>query len=270
MVSIIAISLGAAVGYAQVPNSGGVRPLEQQLSAITTKDKGEGTDISSLENDCLELIKTFNTSADRGIIYGGLALMYSGKGYISPQDLRIAKTVEYCRKALEYPLSPVMAAEIYSRLAGARMASVRSRPQEEIVKASKEAIVSCLSGLKLVLDSHAPKERPIAPLAVVYNYDGDINDPDFQKAIQDVQKKQEQQRVARQEWEIDYKLYILRRSLMVQCADLYLRLSFNTEEVKTSARDILKDHQEAIEEVLTLLDERWTASVKVKDPARNN
>jgi len=224
--------------------------LERSLSTIAAKDKGEGTDVRNLENACLNLLEKHNSPQDKGIIYAKIAFVYSGKGYSSPNDMRIAKTKEYCKKALTQPLEPITSAEIYSCLAGAQTAYKWNRPNQEFTKARKESIENYLTALKVVLDNNAPAEKTEPP--GVGKYDINPANPDYDKVVQ----KHQQELTVRQKWNSDQKLYILRRGLIGQCVDLYSHRPYDTEELETYAREMLKGHDDVIDELIAKVNER--------------
>jgi hypothetical protein len=241
----------------------GARSLEHQLKSIAAKDKGEGTDVKKLENECLALLNKHNSPEEKGKIYSKIAIMYAGKGFSSPNDKRIQKTAQYCKKALEQPLDPVTAAEIYSRLVESQLAYKMtygsSCPEQEFVKARQEAIINCLTGLKIVLDNNAPADQPGPPMASgsFFTFSGDNpNDPAYKKDMEEHRKKNQQSQAARQKWNSDQELYFLRQSLMGQCVTLYSHKPYNTSELERYARDMLKGHDDAIDEIIAKVNER--------------
>jgi hypothetical protein len=227
-------------------------PLDINLMRIVSQDKGRGTDVQKLEDNCLELLKDHNSPEDKGKIYAKIAFMYASKGYSSPNDIRIAKTAEYSRKALEQPLDLVTTCETYSRLSGAQIAPYVKSPSVEFAKARKEAIVTCLTGLKLALDNNAPKELGKSPRETIYNYDG----PNKDEIRKEIQEKVEEQKVARKKWESGQKFYFLRRAAIERCASLYSHKPYDAAELENFAKDILKGHDDAIEEIMTKTRER--------------
>ena len=182
--SIIVIGFAVLNVQAEIPNDfNNIQLIERQLAAITSKDKGEGTDVNSLESSCLELLSKYNSREDKGLIYSKIALMYSGKGYTSANDARIAKTAEYCKKALDYPLDAVTACEMYGRWAGSLTVKYWKCTQEEFVKGRQDAIMPCLTGLKLALDNKAPKERQKLPVIQLFDHPGPTTDAVYQAML---------------------------------------------------------------------------------------
>ena len=247
---IIIVCVMTSKGFAVSPWDS---PLDINLVRITNQDKGEGTDIQKLEDKCLELLRDHNSPEDKGKIYAKIAFMYSGKGYSSPNDIRISKTLEYCNNALKQPLDSITTAEMYSRLASAQMAYKFNGNEKEFAAARHEAIINALKGLKLVLDNNAPKEWKGPPTGTIYHYFGEPNDP-YRKIIQ---KKMEEQIANRKKWDDEQKLYFLRKSLIDGCANSYAYKSpHDMNELENSARDILKGHNDAIDEIMSKVNER--------------
>jgi hypothetical protein len=247
IITIIIVCIMASNGYCIDPNTS----LETNLVRITSQNKGRGTDVQKLEGNCLELLRDHNTPEDKGKIYAKIAFMYSGKGYSSPNDVRIAKTAEYCRKALEYPLDTLTTCETYASLTGAQIAPYYKRPVEEFTKARKEAIVTCLTGLKLVLDNNAPKEWVNPPGVDMYTVHP--NSPNYKKVV----KEHERQMEARNKWEVEKKLYILRGAAIESCVTLYsAEPPYDMNELEKFTHDILKGHDDAVDEIMTKARER--------------
>jgi len=199
------------------------------------KNKGEGTDWAKLEAECLKLVKDHNSPGESGKIYATIALIYSEKGYSSSEDLRIPKALKYCKKALEYPLEVTTACRMYGRWADSLMVTYWSYPEEEFVKRRREAIVLCLTGLKLALDNKAPKEYPKAPPVGKYHIHPEKG-PIYEEAV----RKHKQQLAARKKWELENKLYFQRKALTHRCVSLYSHKPYDTDELKCRECDSYK------------------------------
>jgi hypothetical protein len=229
-------------------------PLDINLVRIVNQDKGKGTDIQKLEENCLELLKEHNSPEDKGKIYTNIAFMYSSRGYSSPNDIRIAKTAEYCSKALEYPLDFITTCEMYLSLSGSQITPYRDSPQAEFAKARKESIVTCLKGLKLVLDNNAPKEwkeQQVHRPPIVLTHDGPPNDPSYKKRLKEVTKYNEELIEENKKEKLEQRLYILRRAGIESCAGLYSYKSpYDTNELEKYAREILKGHDDTVDEIM--------------------
>jgi hypothetical protein len=219
-------------------------PLEQHLTHITAQAAAAGVDIQRLEKHCLELLKDYNSPADKGAIYSKIALMYAGSGSSSPTDIRIAKTIEYCRMALAEPLDRITTLEMYSHLSDSQIARFRATPEDKFVKARREIIVTSLIGFKMALDMNAPK--PITGQAGVGVYGTDNNS---------VMKKNQQFGI-QPEGDNQSKLGMLRQELMGACVELYSRQPYDANELETCAHRILKGHDDAVAELMAAVHEK--------------
>ena len=215
--------------------------LAQQLARIRSQNKGEGTDWGKLEAECLTLVQDHNSPEEKGKIYATIALIYAEKGYSSREDVRIPKALKYCKKALQYPLDVRTACEMYGRWTGSLMVTYWSYPEEEFVKLRQEAIIPCLTGLRLALDHNAPKEYPKTPPPV-----GKYDSPDDEELM----KKHKQELAARKKWEFESELYFQRKVLTQICVSLYSHKPYNTDELKNFAEQILKNYDDAVKELL--------------------
>jgi hypothetical protein len=226
-------------GYCDYPKE----QLEGRLKQITSQ-AAVGVDIQKLERNCLELLKDPNSPADKGVIYSKIALMYAGAGYSSPTDIKIAKTVEYCRKALAEPLDRVTTLEMYSHLSDSQIARFRAAPEDKFVKARREIIVTSLIGFRMALDMNAPKS--IAGQAGVGVYGADNNSV-MKKNLQfGIQPKGDNQS----------KLGMLRQELMDSCVELYSHQPYDANELETCAHRILKGHDDAVAELMAAVHEK--------------
>lgn len=220
--------------------------LDQRLAAIRSQNKGEETDWAKLEAECLKLVKDHNSLPEKGKIYAKIALIYGEKGYTSREDVRIPKAIKYCKEALHYPLEVTTACEMYARWAGSLIVTYWSYPEEEFVKRRREAIVLCLTGLKLALDNRAPKEYPKAP-PPVGKYDiHPEKGPIYEEAV----RKHREQLAAHKKWEFQEKLYFQRKALTQICVSLYSHMPYDTDELKYLAQVILIKYDEAVKELV--------------------
>ncbi len=252
---IVIVFIMSSDGYSKDPNV----LLEKNLSEIVAKDRGGGTDIKKLEDDCLSLLSDNNSPEEKGIIYSKIALMYAGKGYSSPNDIRIQKTTEYSMKALGHPLDVVTSSKIYACLADSQIAPYWHSSHTEFIKARREAILTILSGIKLVLENNAPKyiKEPPPPVG---KYEVDSTSPDYEKVV----KKHDEQMAARKKWEFEQNLYFQRDILTGLCVSLYSHKPYNTGELENFAREKLKGHDDAIDEIMAKVQERIQQRSKYK------
>lgn len=220
--------------------------LDLRLAAIRSQNKGEGTDWAKLEAECLKLVKDHNSPEGKGAIYATIALIYSEAGY-SRKDIQVPKTIEYSQKALRYPLAPVTSCSLYGSWTDALMVTYWSYLEEEFVKLRQEAIVPCLTGLRLALDNKAPKDHPKAP-PPVGKYDiHPGKGPIYEEAV----RKHKQQLAARKKWEFENKLYFQRKVLTQRCVSLYSHKPYDIDELKSFAEKILKKYDDVVQELLS-------------------
>jgi hypothetical protein len=238
--------------------------LNQRLGAIRSQKRqlGEWADWGKVEAQCLELIKDYNSPGERGKIYTTIASIYSQEGWhFASEDPRIPKAIKYCKEALKYPLEVTAACEMHGRLAGAMLVKYRNSTEEEFVKIRQEAIVSCLTGLRLALDHNAPKDHPEPPPPV-----GKYDSPDDQELM----NKHKQQLAARKEWQFLEKLYFQRKALTQRCLSFYSHKPYATDEFKLTAEKILKEHEgvakELVAEVQAEIARKEEPEVDLPDP----
>lgn len=235
--------------------------LAQQLARIRSQNKGEGTDWGKLEAECLTLIQDHNSPEEKGKIYATIALIYAEKGWSSSEDIRIPKALKFCKKALDYPLEATTACKMYGGWADSLMVEYWEHAEEEFVKLRREAIVPCLTGLKLALDNKAPKKLPPPPAVHVYTISP--SSPDYEKLM----NKYKQELAARKKWEFESQLYFQRKALTQRYVSLYSHKPYDIEELQHFADQILKDHPDVVEELLTEV--KGKIAEKAKNSAPN-
>jgi len=221
--------------------------LKQQLARIRSKNIGRGTNWEKLETECLALIKDNNSPPNKGRIYATIALIYAEKGYSSSsEDVRIPKAIKYCKKALQHPLEATTACEMYGRWAGALMVKYFNSAGSEFVKRRREAIIPCLTGLKLALDNKAPKKRQKLPPVNMLSFHGRKNHPIYKKLF----KEHKEQLAKRRKAELQNELYWQRWALTRRCATLYSRKPYNMDELKSYADKALKKYKEDVNDLI--------------------
>jgi hypothetical protein len=218
--------------------------LNQRLGAIRGQKReiGKWADWEKLEVQCLELIKDHNSPAEKGKIYTEIARIYSEAGYSSSKDVRIPKTIKYCKEALKYPLEVTAACKIHGGLVDAMMSGYRNRTEEEFVKIRQEAIVSCLTGLRLALDNNAPKEYPKAPPPV-----GKYDNPNDEELM----NKHKQELAAHKKWQFLEELYFQRKAFTQRCVTIYSHKPYATDELNRITEKILKGYEGVATELIT-------------------
>jgi len=225
--------------------------LEQRLGAIRSQTMGKRvtTDWETWEKaeaQLLDLVKDYNSPAEKGKIYSTIARTFSQSGWRSSEDPRIPKAIKYCKEALQYPLDVTDGCEMYGRLTGAMMVRYLKRPEEEFVKIRQEAITYCLTGLKLALDCNAPKEHPEPPGMITVPHIHPQEGPVYEEAM----RKYKEQLAARKKWDFLEKLYFQRKALTQRCVTLYSHKPYDIDEFKLIAEKILKGHKGVAKELL--------------------
>jgi len=220
--------------------------LCDRLAKIHGQSKGtDFENLEKLETECLRLLKEYDSPEHKGKIYATIAFIYSESGFWI-KNIQLPKTIEYCKKALQYPLAPLTACAIYGKWTDALMCRYWSYPKEEFVKRRREATVLCLTGLKLALDNNAPKEMPEGP-PMVSKYECPTDSPEYQEIL----REHEEQLRARRRWEIETELYFQRGALTQRCVSLYTHEPYATDELRRLAGEILKGYDAVVEEILT-------------------
>jgi len=222
--------------------------LDQRLGAIRSQKRelGKWADWEKQEAQILELIKDYNSPAEKGKIYTTIARIYSREGYFSSEDVRIPKAIKYCKEALQYPLEVTAACEMHGSIADAMLIRYRNRTKEEFVKIRQEAIVHCLTGLKLTLDNKAPKEHPESPGRMRVPHVHPEKGPIYEEAM----RKYKEQLAAHEKWRFLEKLYFLRKGLIQECVSFYSHKPYATDELNRIAEKILKGHEDVAKKLI--------------------
>lgn len=221
--------------------------LAKQLLEIRAANRTASIDPNVLEMRCLELIEDHNTPAERGMIYASATFVQCERGFgrASERALRVAKTIQYAQKALEYPLDTLTSCRIYGYYCDALSTASLATPEKERGQGRRQAAIACLEGLKIALDNDAPGEMPTAPLPVVYNafgFNGEMSE--------EVTRMAETQKVERDEYKRLRELFLQRRALIDRCVTLYAREPHEIEGLRSVVLDILSEHGEVATEII--------------------
>lgn len=220
--------------------------LDKKLAPIRGQGMRAGTDWAKLETECLELVEDFNSPENLGAIYATIVRIYSGKGFTS-KDVQLPKTIEYAKKALEYPLDVPTKCHMYGRWGDVLIVQALDGPEEDMIKKRREAIVPILQGLRLALDNRAPKEIQKLPAVDPFILRGDANSPANQRRL----KKHEEQLAARKKVDFLNALYYERRGYARRCVTLYSQEPYDTPELINLASKIIPEHKDAIDDLIT-------------------
>jgi hypothetical protein len=229
--------------------------LKKQLMEIRAGGRTIAEDSAALESRALQLIRDHNTPSEKGMIYATIASVYSDRGFGSSDEgqRRAGKTIEYAKKALDYPLDVLTACRVYGRLTGGLSATgMRGAPKDRWREVRREAVVPCLKGLKLALDNKAPRERPKPPPQVPIP-----SGPTFdERVLEEWKRKHEGHALAvKQYWYLS-ELYEQRWALTQRCAGLYSSEPYDLEEFRSYAQKYLGGHDEVVKDLVQLVESR--------------
>jgi len=222
------------------------RSLERSLLEIDVQRAGENTDTEKLTSECLKLIQEFNSPEEMGKIYTEIAVIYSQNGMKDPD-----KTVEYCEKALKYPIDLETACQMYVFWGDALQFKYWNLRGEEFTFARQQILQSCLKGLKIIWDNKIPKERQRLTAVNIIDFDGPLNDPFYKELLE----KHKQEIEVRKKIDLQNKLIQHRDALIEKCAFLYSNTSNDLIELRQLSERILQNSN-AVDELID--------SVKVK------
>ena len=249
--AVVVLACTVSLGMAQTdPNEG----VSKRLLEIRAGGRGGTEAPSVLEEKCLKLVSDHNNPSDKGRIYATITLVYAERVPGSlPEDerrIRLTKTAQYANEALGFPLDVPVACRIYGVLGDAITISALDDPKSNWAEARRRAIAPCLKGLRLALDSNAPKERPASPPMIVVPH---VLSPQETPGIREARRRYEEQLAARKQYERLEALYIQRRALVQRCGDLYSREPDNVEEFQNLAGTILAGHDDVVKELTDLV-----------------
>lgn len=227
-----------------------VANFDNDLRAIRHAKRKGDTELVKLETRCLSLIEDHNSPVQKGKIYSTIALMYSDRGYRPDTDPNIpTKVIAYSMKALEYPLDPLTACYMYARGSDGMIAQARRDPRKQFAEVRAKAIDLCLKGLKLAVDSNAPREYPKSPGPVAR-----VSVAPGSALYERLMEEHKHQMEASEKWLYDTEFYWLRRGLFDRCVSLYSREPYDRETFKKKANEILKEHGDVVGELMAALD----------------
>jgi len=232
--------------------------FEKQLLRIRNKSVSTDTleERALWEENCLKLIKDHNSPTEKGMIYATVTLLYARKGLTLPneKETRFAKIFGYGKKAIEHPIPDVLiSCEVHGRLAGAMFVKAREGPRERFAEGRREAIVTCLKGLKVALDNKAPRERPDFPPPMFVPH---IITPNKGPKYQEAMAKYRKQLAEWERFRYLCKLYNERHALTSQCVTFYSEKPYDTEELREYAQKILAGYEDVVNDVVGQLEKR--------------
>jgi hypothetical protein len=216
--------------------------LEERLSEIHALRNDTLADIEKVEHECLQLLDNFHDSSQVGKVYAELAFIYAQHGLSNP-----AKTILYCRKALEYPLDVDVASRMHLHLSDAFQFLHHNASNRDTSRVFwKEGVRACLSGMKFLLNQNLPQEIQELPLVSPFDYEGSLDDSIYIE----LSRKNQEQMAARRQLMIQNMLILHREALIEKCVYFYSRTSQGTNEFEATAREIL-GKEDAVRELLS-------------------
>jgi len=262
LAAIGAISL--LVVCSTTSSGGQSTPLDADLARIRHSDRWRGVDLPELEARCLKLIADHNSPREKGKIHATIALIYSEGGYKSSEDPRLPKTAAYARKALEYPLDVLTACQMYGSWVDSVSIPSRKYEREQFARMRQNAIVLCLKGLKLALDSGAPKER--RPLPDVPRLHISPEHPQYSQMMED----RRQRVAAREKAESENALYVQRWALSRRCITLYSRAPYDVEQFRSEGRKVLAGYDRVVAEIAVEIEKGIAFDKSIHSPDPNS
>lgn len=259
------VMVGAAALLTKYPPSCSAREqskLETDLARMRHVDRARSTDLSELETRCLKLIADHNSPVEKGKIYATIAAIYSDGGYRSSDEARIAKTVEYAKRALEYPVDVLTACDMYGRWVGAVTVQSRKYENAQFAQTRRDALATGLKGLKLALDHGAPGTPQ--PIPAVARLDVGPESPAYKRMMEE----RKQQVAAAEKAEFENELYRQRWTLTRLLVTLYSRAPYDVEQFKSEAQKALVGKPEVVGEIAAEIEKAITfdRSIHSRDP----
>ncbi len=226
-----------------------ISDFDRKLRDVRYTEWKDDTDSTLLEAKCLALRVRHNSPSEIGKIYSTIAFLYSDRGYGPGDDPNIAaRAYHFSMIALEYPLEPLTACDLYTRAADALMRQARRDPNRPLEKIREEAIELSLKGLKLAIENDAPIEYPKPPDKV--RNVGFAYEKRLEQLVQDHRHQAE----AYEKWLHDVKFYWLRKGFIQRCISLSRHKPCDQETFEKKARQILKVYEKIAEELIDASD----------------
>lgn len=224
------------------------RTLDDELHEVVgpvyeeTSSKDKEMRLNEFEYSCKALLQKYNKPEEQVKIYYQLASTYAQTGLVIPN-----KTIEYARKALEYPLEPLKVVLLYIYWGDAIQVAHRGVHGQELVTARREAVMPYLEGLKETLKYDLPEVKPELPVISVFNYDGPTDTDEYRNMI----RKQKEQVEAREKAKFQCDMIQYRDTLIGQINFLYTRFPFATTELEGLLKQTLGDkHKPRIDKII--------------------
>jgi len=236
--------LGLAAGAAWADDDEGPSPLRTALYELDQMRDGRNTSYDKVEAGAQRLLKEYTKPEEHGKIYFTLASVYaqSAGNQAEPR----AKAIQWCKKALEFPLDIKSQQRMCTYLGDSISVSlpIANSRGEGWPALRREAVVPYLRGLKALLPYDLPNEpiTPPEPPAKIGRMIADPADAEHQKRVEEYERQIEALRKIR----FTNDLIECREIQTRQIAGLYFKTPASDElvaldELETIARDVLQD-----------------------------
>lgn len=203
------------------------------MSAIDRLIAGRDTPFEEAEKRCKGLLAKYTSPDDQGRIYYQLASIYTQSGMVKPE-----KAIEWCKKALEYPLDPLKQVGLYIWWCAAIEVVHAGARGDPLVAARREVARLCLMGLRVCLDHNvrgaAPEFPPLPDLSAV---PGDHKYDEERKRMADERNRLVRERL------LHRRMVPFRDILVRRLASFYSQLPLPSDELRQMAGEVLADKQ---------------------------
>lgn len=210
-------------------------PLQEELNKVHEaglSGKAVAERLERLEEAAMPLLAKAQTPEQKGQIYAILGATFAQSGQVTP-----AKTVEYVKKALEYPQEPLKKTRLLTYWGDAVQVANAGARGQQLAAARREAAVPYLMVLKEMLTNQIPAEKPEAPMATFFTYGGPKDSPEAAR----LRAEQEAQAAAQARVRFQRNMIVQRQAATDQIVFLYSRLPFATGELERLAQEVLQD-----------------------------
>lgn len=252
MIKVDRIILLVSIFYLSVFSIGNAKTLvgelEKELDELKKLHLGEKTPFEQAEKKCNELLEKYTEPEEQAMIYYHLAVVYSQSGQIKPD-----KTIEFSKKALEFPLDPIERLRIYIWWGDAIQIANGGVRGQDLVVARRKAVMPYLNGLNESLSIQYPKYTQPENLPEEQNVKTDSRD----NIGPFLRRRKTEQRKALYEWKkarFEEDLNQHKRILTDQVSYMYSRFPWASDEIRELATKILED-ETAVDNLMSSVDE---------------
>jgi hypothetical protein len=182
------------------------------------------------------MLKDYSAAEDQGRIYYQLAHTHAQTGITI--KAKAERVIEYAQKGLACPLDPVRRLRLYSYWASALQVGDRSKPLPE---RRKPAAIVLLKGLKEAQQYKIPEQQPEfrGEAALLIGPPPDVPSPWYEAA----RKEAARRRAIREQWHLDWDLWVCHKVLTVQLVDSYRQLPHAASELRELSTSTLGDQK---------------------------